>query len=74
MVFPLQSQVFPQKNTVFPRFSPQTTAPGPGQLTARGALGALRRLAEKLDAAAVPRVDVERVLVAGHSMGGHGAW
>lgn len=44
---------------------------GPGRRTALSALAALPQLAQRL---ALPPVDVSRVVVAGHSMGGHGAW
>eukprot|EP00435_Cladocopium_sp_Y103_P029674 s1809_g7.t1 len=44
---------------------------GPGRRTALAALNALPQLAQRL---ALPTVDASRVVVAGHSMGGHGAW
>ena len=46
---------------------------GPGLLTAIHSLDALRSFASRGEHG-LPSVDVGRVLVAGHSMGGHGAW
>ena len=48
-----------------------SAVPGPGRRTALSALAALPQLAQQL---ALPPVDAARVVVAGHSMGGHGAW
>ena len=46
-------------------------AKGPGRATAFSALRALPEVARQLGG---PLPDVDRLLCAGHSMGGHGAW
>ena len=46
---------------------------GPGELTAMTALRSFGKLIK--DAPWIgPQADVDRVIFAGHSMGGHGAW
>lgn len=44
---------------------------GPGRSTALAALQALPQLVGRFKG---PEVDISRCIVAGHSMGGHGAW
>ena len=46
---------------------------GPGELTAMAALRSLAKITEDASWAG-PQADANYVVIAGHSMGGHGAW